>query len=423
MTEIVSSAWRALGLALSSRSPEVLWEALSPPEWKDLVETAQQQRVAPLLYHELESCGWPESTPSHLVRQLKSAYYGASGLNLMLYEELARVLHALESRAGVARVVLLKGVALASTLYPDLALRPMSDLDLLIPREQIPAATDALRGLGYSEFSPEMAPGLAEVVHYHAALHGGPHGSIGVELHWGLIAGETDWRSPSIEWFWKETEPWAWEGPTAGRLEALQLKPTAHLLYLTAHLLLQHGAAQAQLVWYYDVHLMASRWASRIDWEELASRARALRWAAALAGALQASQELFATPLPDGFLDSLAPEDDPAASRLVQSKSASLGRGARVWGELSSLGWRGRWRLVRSILLPSPSYVRWRYAPRPGWLWPLCYPYRWGVVALEAVVALGPFTRNLCKYLAARAREVGWATRPSGKRAPRSPTD
>jgi len=268
-----------------------------------------------------------------------------------------------------------------------------------------------------------MAPGHAEAVHYHAPQHGGPHGRVGVELHWGLIAGETDWRSPAIEWFWKETEPWTWEGPTAGRLTALQLKPTPHLLYLAAHLLLQHGAAHAQLVWYYDLHLIIRRWASRIDWDELRSRAREFRWTPALEGALRASRELFATPLPEGFLESLDAEQDPAASRLLQSKAESLGRGARVWSELGSLDWRGRTRLVRSILLPSPSYMRWRYAPRPGWLWPLCYPYRWGVVAVEALAGLEPFTRNLSKALAARARDAWRATRPSGKRAPRSPAD
>lgn len=387
---------KQLALALSGRASQVPWAELSSDGWETLIESAERERVAPLLYHQLLSSGWPESTPPHLARRLKSAYYNASGLNLMLYEELARVLNSLG-----ARVVLLKGAALASTLYSNIALRPMSDLDLLLPRGQMDVAIETLRSLGYSEFTPEMAPGLAEAVHYHAALHGGPHGKVGVELHWGLIAGEADWRSPSIDWFWSETEPWTFESPTAGRLEALQLKPTAHLLYLAAHLLLQHGSAHAQLVWYHDVHLMIRDWGSRLDWDVLRSRAREFRWTAALAGALEASREYFGTPLPEGFLESLVVEEDAAAERLVRSKADPMTRGTRVWGELSSLDWRGRARLVRSILWPSPHYMRWRYAPRPTWLWPLCYPYRWGVVLLEAA-------GGLRRLLLGRRHETHW---------------
>jgi hypothetical protein len=72
--------------------------------------------------------------------------------------------------------------------------------------------------------------------------------------------------------------------------------------------------------------------------------------------------------------------------------AASASSRVRLWQEeLAHLTWRGRCHLVRAHLLPSPSYLRWRYRPHPVWLWPLCYPYRWldmAGTALRAVVKL-----------------------------------
>ncbi|MER3458636.1 MAG: hypothetical protein C4309_08450, partial [Chloroflexota bacterium] len=45
--------------------------------------------------------------------------------------------------------IVLKGPALALTIYPDPALRVIGDLDLLVRREQVEQAMAALHSLGY----------------------------------------------------------------------------------------------------------------------------------------------------------------------------------------------------------------------------------------------------------------------------------
>ncbi|MFQ5344183.1 MAG: nucleotidyltransferase family protein, partial [Anaerolineae bacterium] len=52
--------------------------------------------------------------------------------------------------------MLLKGAALANTLYPTPALRPLSDIDLLIPRQHLEPAVQAVKSLGYRQPYPEM---------------------------------------------------------------------------------------------------------------------------------------------------------------------------------------------------------------------------------------------------------------------------
>src|ERR1700739_667047 len=67
--------------------------------------------------------------------------------NLLLHRELSTILRALqESRIPV---LALKGIVLAHSVYPDLSLRPMSDLDLLVPPGRREEAVRILQTLDY----------------------------------------------------------------------------------------------------------------------------------------------------------------------------------------------------------------------------------------------------------------------------------
>ena len=393
---------RAILHTLTGRPHWVAWSAFSASDWDRLLATAQAEGVAPLLYHALNAAGWSGSTPGRVRHALQELYYNTAARNLLIYHELARILAQLtihHSQRAI-RPIVLKGAALAATIYPSIALRPLGDVDLLVPRQHLEAVVQTLESQGYQPVSPEMSPGLNSAIGYHVSLRGGSQPSVTVEVHWGLVAGDADWRSPPIDWFWTQTEEWKGirEQGKKGKREqgsstfelfplstyslsplfALQLTPTAHLLYLAAHLMLQHGGARARLLWFYDLHLLLTRYADRLNWDELLGRAEAFRWTAALYAALRGTQERFDTPLPHGFLDALAQTDDHQASDLVQRKADFFQtRATGVWEALMCLGWRARFRLAWGVMCASPAYMRWRYKPRPAWLWPLCYPYRW----------------------------------------------
>lgn len=377
------SSLHPLCLILAGRPDRVAWSAFSPSDWVLLVATARVEGVAPLLCHALGKAGWPDGVPSHLRRDLQAAYYATAVRNTLLYQELSRILTALLSAAPLP-VIVLKGAALATSLYPSIALRPLGDLDLLVPRRHLGMALRAVQSLGYCEAYPEMTPGLNRVVGHHVHLRGGPQQGVAVELHWSLVGGDSDWRSPPLDWFWEQTE----------ERTVLQLTSTAHLLYLAAHLMLQHGGARARLLWYYDIHLLVSHWESRLDWDELLNRAREFRWAAALHAALQSARACFDTPVPDGFLETLAQTHDPQATRLVQRKADPLQtRAVGTWNVLMSLDWRARIHLALGTFCPGPAYMRWRYNPQPKWLWPLCYPYRWLDILREGASTLAKLAR------------------------------
>jgi hypothetical protein len=305
--------------------------------------TAAAERVAPLLY---------SADPAEASPILRKAYYESAANNILLLDALDELTRAFTSR-GV-RFVVLKGADFARSLYPDAALRPMGDLDVLVASGDLAGAEAALAGLGYRPGIPEMASGLSRAAH-HARLYA--RGAVGVDLHWSLVGHETDERAPRLEWFWR-------------RKAGLGLDPTASLLYLAAHMKLQHFDERPPLIWLADVYLLAAR--PNVDWIALFDAARNFGWEAALAATAFEVETRLVVELPPPLSARAMPISVPPRDRG--------GRADHAWVELRTLPLRARAALARAILFPAPSYVRFRYRPRPGWIWPLYYPIRWARV-------------------------------------------
>ena len=331
---------------------------------------AQTERVAPLLYWTFRNCGWPKGMPEAVRKALAGTYYATASRNMLLYHELARILSALEQRE--IPVILLKGAALAETLYLNLSLRPMGDLDLLVSKEQLDQAIIAVKALGYVPERPQIRAGLEQLVAYETNFDGGECSPTHVELHWNLIGGRGSRYRPRIEWFWEQSEPIELLG-----LQALTLNATAHLLYLAAHVTLKHGRDEARLLWFHDLHLLISH-SGELDWQELLARADEFDWASGLRAALRGTQGLFSTPVPEEVGSALGGDGDQEAGGMRRHNAGALQtRIASTWQDWSALHWPVRLRCILATVIPSRAYITWRYAPHPAWLWPFYYPYRW----------------------------------------------
>ena len=366
--------YQALCMLLSGQAAQIDWAAFSPADWNLLPRIAQNEGAAPMLYSILEraaSDGQPVSgiLPPAAKAVLTQGYYVSAAFNALLCRELDGILATL-TRAGVP-VILLKGTALIKTIYADSTERPMNDLDLLVHRDHIRPAVRALQAAGYQRL-------MDNYIRYHVLLLDRQAGRVSVELHWSLVL--NDQRFPAlVDWFWRQSEPLDPANPLV-----LTLTPTAQLLYLAAHLALQH-TGQARLIWYYDLYRLITRLGdcandlSHIDWDDLLQQASQVSWAEALLQALDGAQARFGFALPDGFhslLQEQARLQSDQAGRMVGSPAERRSRSvAKTWGGLST---RDRLRMAWNLLLPRPAYLRWRYHPRPAWLWPLCYLRRWG---------------------------------------------
>lgn len=99
-----------------------------------ILERAYTHQVYPLLYRNLRDLGFP-GIPEQVRTELKGLYLANAIRDQLLAEELTRLVSLL-GKAGIP-VTPLKGVTLAQTLCGDPAARVCSDIDLLVPTNEV----------------------------------------------------------------------------------------------------------------------------------------------------------------------------------------------------------------------------------------------------------------------------------------------
>ena len=84
--------------------------------------------------------------------------------------------------------MVLQGVCFALTIYPDIGLRPMGDLDLLLPKAKLAEAVQVAKMTGYVDSLPEAASGLNDLLSHHVFLQKMDVQPFTLELHYSLVA-------------------------------------------------------------------------------------------------------------------------------------------------------------------------------------------------------------------------------------------
>ena len=197
-------------LALTQAGEELaaaaaLLPGLGPEESSRLLTLLGQQRLAPWVAHQLERAGLLPQLPEGLRRMLERAT--AQARQRTARQRLA-LLHTVRCLAahGIPAVAL-KGAQLAWQHYPQPWLRPLRDLDLLLPEEQIGPAFALLEQQGFRvRGEPPRRPDdpMLWRMNDFGIFH--PSGQL-IELHRSLWfrPGESLCRDFSLEpGFWRE---------------------------------------------------------------------------------------------------------------------------------------------------------------------------------------------------------------------------
>jgi hypothetical protein len=181
--------------------------------------------------------------------------------NLILLRALKQTAAAL-SEEGCG-FVLLKGASLLGFLYPEIQLRPMTDLDLLIREKDWPKVAETLSQRGYRTPPPESERYYRESW-YHQVVETPAPGTTRIEFHWNLESVERSRIDP--EELIRDAVPCEIEGATYLRLSDDHL-----LLHLAVHL--AHHFAAPSLHWVEDLRRLLEE--GSLDWSRIAGTARA----------------------------------------------------------------------------------------------------------------------------------------------------
>jgi hypothetical protein len=374
---------RTLALFISGREKDSNANTFSALDWDALAHKAHSEGVGPLLYRKFSSGKMLNSMPEETRNFLRLVYAGTSIRNQIIFKEL-EILVGLFHEVGIA-VVALKGVCLALTVYPEIGLRPMGDIDLLVPKEKLSEAVAIAKSLDYVKSLPEASPGLNDLFSHHVFLQKlGTH-SIILELHHSLVADKTYSYAAPVDWFWEQTESLKPLSSNMHFENLLMLTPEAQVLYAASHAMLQHGGQNTPLRWFYDIDLLIRRYHERMDWDLLLLQAKIFEWGSALDVFLSQTIAHFDTPIPDHVRASLSKNTDRHRDLVALKQTRPTTHILQERQKLLSLNLYGRIRLVLALLFPSPSYMRWRYQLKCSWLIPIYYLIRWWGILVDAV--------------------------------------
>jgi hypothetical protein len=304
--------------------------------------------LSPLLYTHLRAAG--VSIPATIKQELRSR----SMHHLVANRVRARVLCDILSAYEVARipVLVLKGAALSHIIYPDISLRPMSDLDLLVPASEAHRAQQVLADLGFDVPPPSNSMPhhrhLAEVTKY---VEDTP---VTVEIHHKLSSDyfdsafsyiRTALLGRQVKRDQSQTVLDGLTGPpypfTVGSLAAQTLGHEDALGYLCRHLVSHVNAWDfGRLIWMADIVSLAERFVAEIDWGRVRRQSPAVLRTLSLLH--------FMTPLSDELLT--------RASIQVGKAPKGIGGEFQGWPQVR----RGR-SVLRDTLFPSEWWLRLRY--------------------------------------------------------------
>ena len=203
--------------------------ALTPEQWKRLCYPVEREKAAISVWqHVSRNLDETARAQAQPIRNLATVMeFRMHYLQSRLTQTVA-ALHA----AGI-RCLLLKGAALASTLYASFTERPMLDLDLLVKPQDARRAYELLQTIGWAVPAAERSVVLRQGgIHHLPALHDASGMAVNVEVHTELIPPGHPFGF-SAEDVWAEARPL--EGPLAGAFvpspEHLALHSCIHLAW------------------------------------------------------------------------------------------------------------------------------------------------------------------------------------------------
>ncbi len=335
--------------------------------WDILSKVVSDNQLAPVLYVVVRQTGIVDSSYEE---SLSFAYYYNAARNAVKLHTLGKVVHTL-ARRGIP-VILLKGAALAERVYRNPALRHISDIDLLVPRDQLERSIELLSPLYQTPKRVGTYAGANVLLELKPEQPADRNGKLALDLNCYLVESPYYSHICFIDWLWRTASPAEIDGAAVN-----ELCPEALVLHLCAHLLMDQKGKR--LLWLHDIAEVLTLYREQLNWSSLLGNAQRFDLLLPLRYVLARLESDWHIVMPEQCKHSLnALQASPREQRFY----ASFASRAQPEPKLFALeGTEDRKALALGYLLdnllPHPAYMSSRYQVGNRWLLPLSYPYRW----------------------------------------------
>lgn len=344
-------------------------------DWNLFTSLANSHGVAALVYSNLEKYKLLKDIPEEVVSLLRAALMKSVSLNAFHTEAMGEVLRLLNE--NYIRTVLLKGLALENTVYGNAGLRQMSDVDILIAREQCIKARNILAGNGYVSLP------VKSVFHKLIITSAGKHlpslikDGASVEIHHELFG---DRKKTLTRMFYDSSYKITIKGE-----KAFIPRPQIFFLYLVRHLHIHEMNNESQLRLYTDLVVMIERYSDEIINYDLLSLASDAGICETLAGHLESLRDFWGIQFPgwvDDFIEKFHPPD--SLSRFIfflksPKHNPPLDKPGFYRDIIRDIpGFHRKILYILGDLFPAIPFMKKRYKCTSTWRVVFYYPHRLG---------------------------------------------
>ena len=230
----------------------------SVTNWNNFTDMVIQNGVGPLIHKNFSLIKNSTLIPEGSLSRFKQTYYRCISRNMVLYEYFRNAVDSF-SKVGIS-VIALKGISLAESIYSDIGLRQMSDIDLLVKKEDIEKCRNLLLDMGYKYTEVYKSDFIKELdlpKHYPPLVLNG----VSIELHAKVHFDNPDF-SVNIDDYWKRSQP-----IILSNMSVQSLSIEDNIQYLCLHLNEHFNEGKPQLYSIVDISEVIKKYHSKINWE------------------------------------------------------------------------------------------------------------------------------------------------------------
>lgn len=224
-------------------------------DWHLFLKKLFAEGVDGLLFDSLSKWGYGKKLPAWVFNEMKQNYLNNLGRNLLLTTHLDNVLESFEKNK--IEVLLLRGGDFLNRLYPKLGTRSMSDVDLVVHKQDMAKVKNLLENLEYKH--PKGYPYLFE------------NNALFIDLHADYLGSYKLAQNPNSPTLNSRDIQINAQPFKTGSVYVKTLSVYDAVISCCAHLQ-EHSFAR--LIWFYDIANLIDLAENDFDWNELVLKAR-----------------------------------------------------------------------------------------------------------------------------------------------------
>jgi len=330
--------------------------------WDNIENLAKRNGVAPLIYKTLTHKKLAQFVPEAVLKRFSKYYYQSLTLNLYLLANLKTVTDKF-AEANIETIIL-KGALLSTFVYGDIGLRPMSDLDILVRKQDIEKAVEVLLSLQYTTEIVYQGNFQQSRFHQLAPFVSSDKHTM-IELHRHIVSDDLPYNI-DITKYWSNSVVYQANDLTTCRFSAENL-----LQHLCVHIE-KHYDEGIRYGWLCDIAELVKKYNSEINWNYLISSSFEQNIVQAVYKNLLLCKHYLDVQM-NFDLEALNPNaTEYDFNRLLCSYISNEGNKAKgdkyIHNFLQIKGMPHKFRFLLDDFFPSPQYMIQRYKIRKRYL-------------------------------------------------------